>query len=361
MSSNTGTNIRFEPVRMRLKEWFASCHRNLPWRETRDPYSIWVSEVMLQQTQVNTVIPYYRRFTERFSTVLLLADADFQEALKLWEGLGYYSRIRNFHKAAERVRDHFGGVVPQDWMSFRALPGVGDYIAAAVLSIASGQPYAVVDGNVKRVLARLLLMNMPTNHPTSHKVYLEPALQLLDTGDPGLHNQALMELGAMVCKPAAPLCETCPVQTDCMAFRLRQTVNYPHRLKKPDTPLYAVAVGVVYRDDRVLITQRKPDGLLGGLWEFPGGKIREMESAEDACIREIREETGISVCVQSHLTQVRHAYTHFKIVMDVFICRYLEGSVRLNGPCDYRWAAMDELERYPFPGANRKFMKLLKL
>ena len=348
-------------IRERLRDWYAHHHRKLPWRETHDPYSIWVSEAMLQQTQVSTVVPYYLRFIERFPTVLSLAGASLQDVLKQWEGLGYYGRIRNLHKASQQVRDNFGGAIPQDWASFRKLPGVGDYIAAAVLSIALNQPYAVVDGNVKRVLSRLYLMDAPVNHSNAHATYLEPARMLLDTDSPGLHNQAIMDLGAMVCKPAAPNCDICPVRMFCKAFNSRLTVDYPRRLKRLPVPQHAVAVGVVYRGDgRVLITRRKADGLLGGLWEFPGGKIRDAESAEDACIREIQEETGISVRVQSRLTQVKHAYTHFKIVMDVFICRYVAGSVQLNGPSDYCWATLDELERYPFPGANRKFMNLLK-
>jgi A/G-specific adenine glycosylase len=315
---------------------------------------------MLQQTQVNTVIPYYNRFLNRFPTVLSLADADQQDVLKLWEGLGYYSRARNFHQAAVQVASHHAGQVPCAWQAFRSLPGVGDYIASAVLSIAFDQPFAVVDGNVKRILSRLFAMDTPVNGSRAHAVFLEPATALLDRDVPGIFNQAVMELGALVCKPSQPFCTRCPLDTFCAVFSSHQTDLYPKRIKTHPIPLYPIAVGVVYHQGRMLITRRKPEGLLGGLWEFPGGKIRQGESPADACIREIREETGVSAHVQSHLCRVKHAYTHFKIEMDVFICQTLSETVRLNGPVDFRWITPEEMDRYPFPGANHKFFKMLE-
>ena len=364
-SGLSGTPTRFNPedlsdIRKRLHAWYADNHRSLPWRKNLAPYSIWVSEVMLQQTQVKTVIAYHGRFLKRFPTIHSLARADQQEVLKLWEGLGYYSRARNFHKAAKQVSSLHSGRIPAEWHAFRQLAGVGDYIASAVLSIAFGQPFAVVDGNVKRVISRLLAMDTPVNGAGAHGVFQEPAAALLDRDAPGIFNQAVMELGALICKPAKPDCVLCPLHPFCKALASRQVDVYPKRVKMPAVPLYPVVAGVVYYQGRMLITQRKQDGLLGGLWEFPGGKIQQGESPADACVREIGDEAGIPVRIVSHLFQVKHAYTHFKIQMQVFICRALSGAVRLNGPVDFRWIIPDEMDQYPFPGANHKFMGLLK-
>lgn len=347
-------------IRKRLQAWYVDNHRNLPWRETLEPYPIWVSEVMLQQTQVKTVLAYHDRFLKRFPTIQSLARADQQDVLKLWEGLGYYSRARNFHKAAIQVYFQHSGQIPTDWNAFRQLPGVGDYIASAVLSIAFNQPFAVVDGNVKRVISRLFVMDTPVNGSRAHGVFQGPATVLLDCDSPGIFNQAMMELGALICKPGKPVCTLCPIDKFCAAFTSRQVDAYPKRVKALPVPLYPVVAGVVYHQGRILITQRKPEGLLGGLWEFPGGKIQEGESPADACVREIKEETGVSARIVSHLCQVKHAYTHFKIQMQVFICHALSGAVRLNGPVDFRWIALDDMDLYPFPGANHKFLGLLK-
>jgi len=343
-----------------LISWYMANHRDLPWRKTTNPYHIWVSEVMLQQTQVKTVLPYYHMFLKRFASLERLARADLQDVLKVWEGLGYYARARNLHRAAGTVLNHHHGMLPEGWEDFRKLPGVGDYIAAAVLSIAFNKPYPVVDGNVKRVLARLILVEEPVNKSTSIKIFKEAAGRLLSTQDPGTFNQAIMELGAMVCKPQQPLCNACPIQGMCLAYGTGRVGEYPKKLKRSPVPQFNIAVGVVFKNGKVLITRRKSEGLLGGLWEFPGGKIRNNEKAKDACIREIREETNLSVGVDRHLDRIKHAYTHFKIVMDVFCCAFISGRVKLNGPVDHRWIKIDNLNEYPFPKANHKFFPELK-
>jgi A/G-specific adenine glycosylase len=347
-------------IRNKLLAWFEVHQRRLPWRASKEPYHVWVSEVMLQQTQVKTVIPYYERFLNRFPTLEALAQADEQDVLKLWEGLGYYARIRNFHKASRIVMTSYQGEIPSDWESFRNLPGVGDYIASAVLSIAFDKEYAVIDGNVKRVLARLFQSDVWVNASASYRHYAEIADTLLDRTCPGRFNQAMMELGAILCTPKHPACERCPIEMFCLCHQNKTVPDYPKRIKKSPTPEYHIAAGVVYHHDKVLITRRKPDGLLGGLWEFPGGKVKDGESAQEACLREIREETGIEVNIESYLTRVKHAYTHFKIVMDVFRCSYVSGKIKLNAATDYRWIKIEEIEDYPFPKANHKFMALLR-
>ena len=314
---------------------------------------------MLQQTQVATVIPYYFRFLDMFPTIKDLAAADLEQVLKMWEGLGYYARARNFHKAARIVAFEKGGKVPDSLEAFTALPGVGDYIGAAVQSIAFGHAFAVVDGNVKRVLARLFCDDTMVNLPAAHKQFKKHADTLLDRHRPSAFNQAVMELGALVCVPAKPKCGICPVAQYCCAQIRHLTEAYPKRRKTKKVPTHQIAVGVIVKNGKVLITRRKLDGLLGGLWEFPGGKLKKGETAEAACAREILEETGLTIRIGPHLTRVNHAYTHFKINMDIFLCRAAAGRVRLNGPIDFKWVTLKELDRFAFPKANLKFIPML--
>jgi len=346
--------------RDQLLEWFNTHQRQLPWRQTKDPYRIWISEVMLQQTQVKNVLSYYEKFLLRFPDIERLAAADPQEVLKVWEGMGYYARARNLHKAARIVVQEMGGGLPTDYSQFRKLPGVGEYIGAAVQSLAFDKPYPVVDGNVKRVVARLFVIDSPVNESSSARLFREGADELLDRDRPGLFNQAMMELGATICRPRRPICPDCPVSRFCQAYQSRRQNRIPVITKSRSLPKYHIAAGIVYRNNHVLITRRKPSGLLGGLWEFPGGKVRRRETAEEACIREMREEVNLLVEIIGFLTQIKHGYTHFKIVMDVFRCRYRSGEVVLRGPADYRWITIDEIDQYPFPKANHKFIPLLK-
>ena len=351
---------KIDGLQRRLLAWYARHARPLPWRQTREPYAIWVSEVMAQQTQIKTVIPYYHRFMNRFETVGRLAAADLQQVLKVWEGLGYYGRARNLHGAAQVVVDELNGEIPCDWDGFHRLPGVGDYIASAVLSMAFGRPHAVVDGNVKRVLSRLQKIDTPVNGSGGHREFLAAAQALLLRSEPGTFNQALMELGALVCSPRNPDCKACPFSDVCLARKEGVTDLYPKRKKRRPIPEYRIALGVVRKNGRVLITRRKPEGLLGGLWEFPGGKLLVDEPPELACVRKIRQAVNLEVEVASKIARIRHAYTHFKIVADVFWCRYVSGRVRRNGPVAHRWIRVGEIDQYPFPGANHKFIPLLK-
>lgn len=314
----------------------------------------------MQQTRVDTVVSYFLRFVKQFPDLPALARSDLQEVLKAWEGLGYYARARNLHRAAGIVVAEYGGVVPRDPDQFLRLPGVGSYIRAAVASIAFDLPLAVVDGNVKRVLARLMRIDAPVNRSSSHRSFEAAAQVLLDRRQPGNFNQAIMELGAIICTPTGPACPRCPVRSGCSAFRSKTVDGYPVRIRPKPVPEYGIAVGVVCRDNRVLITRRKNEGLLGGLWEFPGGKIGAAEDPAAACVREIKEEVNLHVQVRQHLARVKHAYTHFKIVMDVYRCRYLSGRVKLNGPVDFRWISIGDIERFAFPKANHKFFPQLR-
>lgn len=339
-----------------LYRWYLANHRDLPWRRTRDPYAIWVSEVMLQQTQVKTVLPYYERFLSKFPTVRYLADAPLQTVLKNWEGLGYYSRARNLRQAAGIVVSEMGGSIPRDWYTIRRLPGIGDYIAAAVLSIAFGQPHAVVDGNVKRVLARLFLIDAPVNKASGHKQFQAAAQQLLPDQEPGDHNQAVMELGALVCTPRKPACGRCPLTRYCRAAATRQTEQYPQRVKKAATPEHLVVCAVIMKNGRLLMTRRPAEGLLGGLWEFPSGRPGTESDLTAMCVDMVRSVTGLEVKVLGQITRVRHAYSHFKIRMPVFHCRWRSGRVRLSGPEAFRWVHPDRIDDFPLHGAARKIL-----
>lgn len=342
-----------------LLQWYNTHQRQLPWRDSPDPYRIWVSEVMLQQTQVKTAVPYFLAFVDRFPTLEHLARADLDQVLKSWEGLGYYARARNLHKAAQQVVRQMDGRIPDRFSDFKALPGVGDYIASAVMSMAFNQVHAVVDANVKRILARLLCLDIPVNQSSFHTRFKSLADTLVDRTDPGGFNQALMELGALVCKPAVPDCPGCPLAHLCLALAGSSVSVFPLRLKPKKIPCHRISTGIVIKEGSILVTRRKLDGLLGGLWEFPGGKRKNKESAENACIREIKEETGLDVRIVSFLTHVKHAYTHFKIEMDVFYCDLISGNVVLDGPIDHQWIAPENIHRLAFPTANRKFIPMI--
>ncbi|MBI5014231.1 MAG: A/G-specific adenine glycosylase [Deltaproteobacteria bacterium] len=342
-----------------LHAWYRATARDLPWRRSRDPYAIWVSEAMLQQTRVATVLPYYARWMEAFPTVETLAKAPERRVLKLWEGLGYYSRARNFHLASRDVVVRFGGRVPADPASFESLPGVGGYTAAAVLSIAFGANLPVVDGNVIRVLSRLTALSADPRRAPASAALAALAGELLPPGTGALHNQAVMELGALVCTPRAPRCAECPLAAVCRAGREGRPERYPPRRAKPAVPHHDVALGIVFDRDRVLIDQRPYGGLLGGLWEFPGGKVEPGESPARAVVRELREELGLEVAVGEPLTPVKHAYSHLRVTLHPFLCRLVAMDARTGEGRPHRWISPEELPDYPMPRANRKVIEEL--
>lgn len=349
-----------EILQQRLLEWYRCNARDLPWRRSHDPYCIWVSEVMLQQTQVETAIPYYHRFLTAFPNLAALAASPQAVVLKHWEGLGYYARARNLHRAAGLVMKKHKGRIPTQWEAFRALPGVGDYIAAAVLSIAFDRPYAVVDGNVKRVLARLLCIDLPANVQKHHIHFRRHADALLDHQAPADFNQALMEIGALICRPSTPHCGRCPLMAVCCAFTKQRLGTYPRREKRPKVPLHQVATAVIQRRGKLLLTQRPAEGLLGGLWEFPNAVRREEEAPQAACLRLAREQLGLDIAVGSYIARVNHAYTHFKIQARAYLCTAPRGRVRLTGPCAFRWIELDQIDAFALPKATHKLLPALR-
>ena len=346
------------PFQRKLLIWYAKNKRNLPWRRTHNPYRIWVSEIMLQQTQVATVIPYYRRWIKRFPTVKRLASASLDEVLKQWEGLGYYSRARNLHKGAKEIIKIHGGRFPKAFSAIQSLPGIGRYTAGAIASIAFGLPYPVLDGNVARVLVRLYAISKPPSLPDVRDELWEHAAHLLPKKDPGDFNQALMELGAKICLPKKPICLFCPVSSHCEARTLGMEETLPAKSPKRKIPLFQVAVAIVRRKDRYFIQRRPPEGLLGGLWEFPGGKIEAKETPESCLYRELKEEIGVKVTISRKLPLVKHAYTHFRVILHPFECR-LDGGKLKKTETPQRWVRREEFSKYAFPMANRKIFEHL--
>ena len=314
---------------------------------------------MLQQTRVDTVVPYYRAFLRRFPTLERLAAAPLQDVLKAWEGLGYYSRARNLWNAARLVREKFHGRIPERHGEFRRLPGVGDYIAAAVLSIGRGLPLPVVDGNVLRVACRWQGINMDIRLPATKREVHAFLEQIIPAAAAGTFNEALMELGALVCLPRNPACRQCPLRHGCFALRQGLSGALPVKGRKKPVPEHRVALAVIVEGlgkkggGKIFIQQRPEKGHLGGLWEFPGGKCRKGEKPEHAVVRECREELGVEVKVLAELAEVRHAYSHFKVVLDIFICKRLGGRIRTRRP--HTWVRAGEVDNYPFPAANHKF------
>jgi A/G-specific adenine glycosylase len=344
----------------RLLQWYNAHKRQMPWRETNDPYQIWISETMLQQTQVSTAADYYNRFVTRFPSVRDLAKAKPETVMKLWEGLGYYSRARNLHAAAKEIVQRFDGRIPDTLEGLLSLPGIGRYTAGAILSIAFGKPAPILDGNVIRVLSRAFRVTENVRRPETIRRLWLFAESILPKTNVRPHNEALMELGATVCRPRNPLCPQCPVSEFCEAFRYSVQSELPIKTPRKPIPHVDVTAGIIWKKNKFLITLRPPKGLLGGLWEFPGGKLKPGESLKACLRREILEELGISVRVGSRLVSVPHAYTHFKITLHVFECAYAGGRIRLHGCDDFRWIYPKELDRFAFPGADRKVIQLLR-
>jgi A/G-specific adenine glycosylase len=354
-------NAQSTELTSHLLAWYAHHRRDLPWRQTRDPYHIWVAEVMLQQTQVATVMPYYQRFLERFPTVEVLAAASLDDILKLWEGLGYYARARHLHAAARTVVSEFGGHIPDTREELLSLPGIGRYTAGALLSIAWNQDVPALDGNARRVLGRVSAIREDVTRGAGQHQLWNLAESLLPPGQAGDFNQALMDLGATICTPRAPLCEECPLSKECRAHRLGQEEQFPPRRPRRPLPHYEVAAGVIWDGaERFLIAQRLPKGLLGGLWEFPGGKREPSETLEECLQRELNEELAVNVTVGAPLTVVQHAYTHFRITMHAFHCRLVSGQPRALGCAEWNWITLDQVERFAFSAADHKIIAALR-
>lgn len=339
-----------------LLRWYRSHKRDLPWRKTNDPYLIWISEVMLQQTTVAAVIPYFQKWQQRFPDMSTLAKTPIQTVLKHWQGLGYYQRARNLHKAAQIINTDYRGIIPKDYHKLIQLPGFGPYTTAAVLSLAFDLPYPVIDANVRRICMRLLKRQAKANS-LQDKAIMDLLCRHIPKNNIGSFNQALMELGSLVCRTKNPLCLSCPITDYCSAY----AAGVQEIIPKPQKRVYEkinTAVGIIQKDDRFLIQKRPDTGLLAGLWEFPGGKQEPGESIQATLYREIKEELGVEISAHVFITKVNHAYTQFQVSLYAYLCD-LKSEPKLD-KSRFKWVTLKGMRRFPFPSGSTKIIKYLE-
>ena len=336
-----------------LLQWYELNARDLPWRRTKDPYRIWISEVMLQQTRVETVIPYYQKWMEAFPDLVSLNAASEEDILRVWEGLGYYRRVENIIKTSGILAAEYAGEFPRSINQLKKLPGIGDYIAGALASIALGMDEIALDGNGMRVLSRLFEYRHPINEGKNKKALAQYMRDMIPSGRAGQFNQAVMDLGSQICTPRNPLCDECPIRSECGAFENSSQSSYPVKRKRAPLPHYEVVAAVLQKDGKVLIDKRKAGGLLGGLWEFPGGKVEEGESYHEALVREIKEELGVDIQVLEDFGKYKHAYTHFKVSVFVFRSRITSGKPEALESDEIRWTAVEDLEKFAMGKVDR--------
>ena len=346
-------------ARTRLLDWYRANKRAMPWRETRDPYAIWISEAMLQQTRVETVIPYWERFLTRFPDVHSLATADVDDVLGAWAGLGYYSRARNLQAAARRIDQEFGGQLPNDAETLQTLPGIGRYTAGAVASIAFDRPEPVLDGNVKRVLTRLLGIREDIGRPAVVERLWAAAGALVRGRNPGDLNQALMELGATVCTPKAPLCAACPVSLCCDANAAGDAESLPIKARKKPARKVEAVVALVLRGGKGLAVRRPSRGLLGGLWDLPGDDLAPGESPRAGLSRALRERVGLEISSAAKIGSVQHVFSHRRLTLHVYRSDTPEGRTRLVGFDAHKWLVPGSIPSLPHAAVTAKALDLL--
>lgn len=343
----------------RLLSWFAQHQRDLPWRRNRDPYRIWVSEVMLQQTQAATVVAYFEKFLRAFPSVADLAAAKEQEVLRLWEGLGYYRRARDLHRAAREIVAQHNGAFPDDPILLGRLPGLGRYTCNAVLSQAFDCRLPILEANSQRVLSRLFGREDDPRRPEAQRWLWQAAEAILPDQEVGSFNQALMELGALVCTPQAPRCSQCPLAARCAARKMGRQESIPARTPPPEIIAVQEVAVVVRRGAQVLFVQRPGEGRWAGLWEFPHGTILEGESQEDAASRLLHQLTGICAKLGSELLTIRHSVTRYRITLTCFEAEYSGGEFQSPFYATGRWLSLADLAAYPVSSPQRRLARFL--
>lgn len=347
-----------QTLQARLLSWYRRHRRELPWRERPEPYRVWVSELMLQQTQVKTVVPYFERFICRFPDVATLASAPEQDVLAAWSGLGYYRRAKALHRAAKWVMEENGGRFPETLDGWLALPGVGRYTAGAILSIAYGQRHPILDGNVTRVLSRMFLVRGDPRSSPVRKFLWQKAEELLPARSVSDFNQALMELGALVCTPRGPRCVVCPVQEDCEAFQRGVQEELPELVARKASVPVVFTAAVIRSRGKVLMYQREEEELMRGLWEFPGGSCRKDEEPRGALVREARERYGLRLEPGAELTRVKHNIMNRRITLHAFEARLTDGSSRgLRNKKLGAWILPEEVSDYPVSSMTLKVLR----
>lgn len=345
----------------KLLSWFEQNKRDLPWRRSYKPYHVWISEIMLQQTQMERGVEYFKRWIEIFPDIESIANASEQQIFKAWEGLGYYSRARNIKKAAVQMLENHDAKLPNTYVELLALPGIGPYTSAAIMSIAFNQPYPVIDANVERVMSRVLDISIPIKEKESLEMIKEYTDQLVKIGSPRDVNQALMEFGALFCTQKRPDCKKCPLNRYCKAYAANTVLMRPIKKSSPETIDIVMACAIIERKGKYFIQQRHEDDVWGGLWEFPGGRIKDGESAEQAATRELQEETEIIVDSLEKFTKVIHFYTRYRVTLHSFWGK-VNGTAkpRLHAATQYRWVSLDELDDFAFPSGHRQLIEKMK-
>jgi len=337
-----------EEIQNNLLKWFKKNGRDLPWRKTAAPYAIWVSEIMLQQTQVITVIPYYRKFLKAFPTVRHLARAKLSNVLKVWEGLGYYSRARNLHRASQIVLDRFRGIIPNDLKDLLSLPGIGRSTAGAILSFAYRKDAPILDGNAKRVISRLFAISDNPARGKTEDLLWKTMESLVPKGYSNPFNQALMDLGSLLCTVKEPDCDPCPLRHACKAKVSGRPEKYPSKRIKRTIPHVESMSAVIKRNGKVLLRQRPPSGLLGGLWEFPNWKMEEKQRSRLRLSLEnhIKKDIGIAADVKELIGTFRQAFSHFKLTLYAYNCQAMSGKGK--------WVPIKNLPLLPMSRIDRK-------
>jgi A/G-specific adenine glycosylase len=354
LTSTMPSTNQTEKIQKSLLAWFKKSGRDLPWRKTRDPYAIWVSEIMLQQTQVSTVIPYYQKFLKVFPTVRRLAKADLSKVLSIWEGLGYYSRARNLHKASRVILERFNGKIPDTLNDLLSIPGIGRYTAGAILSIAYNREAAILDGNVKRVLSRLFAVSDNPVRGKTVDLLWNYSKSLIPEGRAGSFNQALMDLGATLCTPKDPQCARCPLRRLCKGYESGNPGRFPSKGPKKAIPLIQAVSAVIQKDGQVLLRQRPPEGLLGGLWEFPNWGVDHRKGSELKLPRFVKNELGIRIKTEESLGSFKHTYSHFKLTLHVYLCQ-AAGSQNVG-----TWVPLRNLRLFPMSRLHRRIAQTLE-
>lgn len=313
-------------IQRQLLHWFKKNKRDLPWRKTHDPYSIWVSEIMLQQTQVGTVIPYYQKFLKSFPSLHHLAKANLSKVLKVWEGMGYYSRARNLHRASQIVLNHFNGKIPNHLKDLLILPGIGRSTAGAILSFAYNTEAPILDGNAKRVLSRLFALSGTPGKKKAEQLLWKISESLIPKGYSNPFNQALMDLGSMICTPKDPLCPECPLRAFCKGRASGKPERYPAKVLKRTIPHVESISAVIKKNGKILLHQRPPEGLLGGLWEFPNWRVegKQISRLRLRLRNIIKKEMEMDVKVKESMGTFQQTYSHFKLTLHVFSCQPLD-------------------------------------
>jgi len=343
-------------IDVELLQWYSQYgDKSLPWRLYSDPYKIWISEIMLQQTQVNTVIPYFIKWMNQYPNIKKLSLASIDELLILWQGLGYYKRVENILSSAKIITKQYNNILPDNFDDLITLKGIGDYTASAILSIAFKKKYLPIDGNIKRILSRLYMLPKTKQKIANYKKIVS---LFISKKYPGDSVQALMDIGRTICKPRKPICIGCPLSTICKAYQYDKILHYPMKTQKI-LPHFNVVVGYITKNNQFIITKRQKNKLLANLWELPGGKIKNNENLSDALIREVSEELDIKITNLNYIGKIKHQYSHFKLNITLFKCNYFKGQPKPQHSQAYKWITKKEIKHFAFPKATHKLFKLI--